>query len=104
MNNPGKILRNNKIVYESLEDFVLNNSLQDFLISFKNPFLIGQDIYSGNLLEKTIQINNPTMKFHPKSFPEANKDGHLVLNKLCSILRRRTTRKIKEKNKEYFFM
>ena len=100
MNNPGKILRNNKIVYESLEDFVLNNSLRDFLISFKNPFLIGQDIYSGNLLEKTIQINNPTMKFHPKSFPEANTDGHLVLNKHLFYLKTENNEKIKEKDKE----
>ena len=43
--------------------FATTCSLKEFLMTFQSPFLVGQDLYQGELMEKTIRGYNPTVKF-----------------------------------------
>ena len=102
--NNNKILRSNKVVYEALSNYVLNNSLMDFLVSFRSPFLVGQDIFTGNIVDQTIRLSNPTMRFQPFLHSEQNGGGgKSSLNKHLYYL---NSMKVEDKNKhnlEEFF-
>ena len=63
MPNMNKMIRKSKVIYDPFMAFVNQCTLKDFLSTFRNPFLVGQDLYQGDMMEKTIQEYNPTFRF-----------------------------------------
>ena len=63
MPDMNKILRKSKVIYDPFMDFVNDCTLKEFLSTFRSPFLVGQDLYQGDMMEKTIQEYNPTFRF-----------------------------------------
>ena len=58
-----QFLRECKVLYRPFMKFAMTCSLKEFLMTFQSPFLVGQDLYQGELMEKTIQGYNPTFRF-----------------------------------------
>ena len=69
-------LRESKILYGPFMKFATTSSLKEFLMTFQSPFLVGQDLYQGELMEKTIRGYNPTVKF------QGNEDADAQSNTL----------------------
>ena len=64
------MVRQTKVIYEPFSNFVIQSPLSDFIQTFRYPFLVGQDLYEGNLKEKTVQGYNPTFRFQGTIDPE----------------------------------
>lgn len=74
-----EFLRESKILYGPFMQFATTCSLKEFLLTFQSPFLVGQDLYQGELMEKTIRGYNPTVKF--KGDENAEVEQESTLNK-----------------------
>jgi len=72
-------LRESKVLYRPFMKFATTCSLKEFLMTFQSPFLVGQDLYQGELMEKTIRGYNPTVKFQGSE--DANAAQANALNK-----------------------
>ena len=66
-----QFLRGSKVLYGPFMAFAGTCSLKEFLLTFQGPFLVGQDLYQGEMVEKTIREYNPTFRF------QSNKEGNL---------------------------
>lgn len=54
---------NNKIKYDILVDFIANNTMTSFTQSAKHPFLIGKELYDGQMNKAEGMSNTSTMMF-----------------------------------------
>lgn len=52
-NNILNYLQDSKVEYDDFVDFVCTKTLKDFLVTFRYPFLVGQDLHAGELGEST---------------------------------------------------
>ena len=73
-----QFLRESKVLYDPFMKFATTYSLKEFLMTFQSPFLVGQDLYQGELMEKTIRGYNPTVKFQGNDDADAQSN---TLNK-----------------------
>ena len=73
-----QFLRESKVLYDPFMKFATTCSLKEFLMTFQSPFLVGQDLYQGELMEKTIRGYNPTVKFQGNDDADAQSN---TLNK-----------------------
>ena len=74
-----QFLRGSKVLYGPFMKFAGSCSLKNFLLTFQGPFLVGQDLYQGEMVEKTIQEYNPTFRF--QSNEEGNLEESSTINK-----------------------
>ena len=74
-----QFLRGSKVLYRPFMKFAESCSLKEFLLTFQGPFLVGQDLYQGEMVEKTIQEYNPTFRF--QSDQEGNLEESSTINK-----------------------
>ena len=82
-------LRESKVLYGPFMKFATTCSLKEFLMTFQSPFLVRQDLYQGELMEKTIRGYNPTVKF------QGSEDGNVAqANALNKHIRRRKQKKL----------
>lgn len=72
-----EFLRESKVLYRPFMKFATTCSLKEFLLTFQSPFLVGQDLYQGELMEKTIRGYNPTVKFKGDENAEVGDEGSL---------------------------
>lgn len=54
---------NNKIKYDNLVDFIANHRMSDFFEGSKHPFLVGKELYDGQMNKKEGMSNTSTMMF-----------------------------------------
>ena len=74
-----QFLRESKVLYSPFMKFATTCSLKEFLMLFRGPFLVGQDLYQGELMDKTIRGYNPTVRFQGDE--DANVTQENTLNK-----------------------
>lgn len=72
-----QFLRESKVLYRPFMKFATTCSLKEFLMTFQSPFLVGQDLYQGEMMQKTIQGYNPTVKFQGDENAEVEQAGGL---------------------------
>ena len=56
---------NNKIKYDSLVNFISNNPMSEFFKASKHPYLVGKELYDGEMKRKVGVSNTSTMMFKP---------------------------------------
>ena len=54
---------NNKIKYDNLVEFIANNRMVDFFEGSKHPYLVGKELYDGQMKKKDGMTNTSTMMF-----------------------------------------
>ena len=81
------MVRQTKVIYEPFKDFIGQSSLKDFLQTFQYPFLVGKDLYEGDLREKTMQEYNPTFRFQGTTEPEHAIENLSAINKSLFLLK-----------------
>ena len=54
---------NNKIKYDNLVDFISNNRMTDFFTASKHPYLVGKELYDGQMNKREGMTNTSTMMF-----------------------------------------
>ena len=70
-----QFLRGSKVLYSPFMKFAGSCSLKEFLLTFQGPFLVGQDLYQGEMVEKTIQEYNPTFRFQSNDVDNLEKSS-----------------------------
>ena len=76
------MLSNKKVSYPDFIDFVRENSLKEFLHHFQYPFLVGNDMYTGEM-EEGSSGQDGTVQFVGGSDTESD-DSSGALNKFVS--------------------
>ena len=52
MKDLSKLFEHTKVRYDPFMEYIENCTLQEFLFAFRYPFLVGQDLYQGDMKEK----------------------------------------------------
>ena len=81
------MVRQTKVIYQPFKDFIGQSSLKDFLQTFQYPFLVGKDLYEGDLREKTMQGYNPTFRFQGTIEPDHAIQNLSAINKSLFFLK-----------------
>jgi pSer/pThr/pTyr-binding forkhead associated (FHA) protein len=101
MNDIQRLVNKTKLRYEPFREYIMTCSLRDYLITFRFPFLVGREIYEGQLSHQTASRENATFQFQPEQHnenPVAKDNKDTALSRSIFILRCEEDERLKLKN------
>ena len=87
MNDLSKVLRGSKVLHEPFVELVNRCTLKEYLLLFRHPFLVGQDLYQGDMREKTVRGYNPTFRFQESAAPDLSETEPSSMNRHTFFLK-----------------
>jgi pSer/pThr/pTyr-binding forkhead associated (FHA) protein len=75
MDKAQQLLSGTKIRYNLFTQYIVKCTLKDFILNFRHPFLVGKELYDGELLKKTGSSRNSTFRFELQDHQQPESGG-----------------------------